>query len=120
MGNECHGRLVALRSAHPTMLQLVLARIIQAGSKLDSQRVLGCIALDLDLDHHDKFVAEPQPSISASDRRLALVIPPCGASRRARTIAGAERRDGCASKDMLTVPRAAPNEPYACPRVGKP
>jgi len=102
------------------MLQLVLARIIQAGSKLDSQRVLGCIALDLDLDHHDKFVAEPQPSISASDRRLALVIPPCGASRRARTIAGAERRDGCASKDMLTVPRAAPNEPYACPRVGKP
>jgi len=27
------------------MLQLVLARIIQAGSKLDSQQVLGCIAL---------------------------------------------------------------------------
>ena len=45
MGNECHGRLVAVRSAHPTMLQLVLARIIQEGSKLDSQQVLGCIAL---------------------------------------------------------------------------
>ena len=47
------------------MLQLVLARIIQAGSKLDSRRVLGCIARDLDLDHHDKFVAEPQHSVEA-------------------------------------------------------